>query len=176
MSKSKYLWLFDPGHGGIIDGKYQTSLTNWKRSFFKDDKLMDPKLGSDYLEKNCDFKFYEGVNNRDIVNRILKLCQQNGIDAIDIVSSQDDVSLSKRVTKANDIYSKDKRAIFFSIHSDAFTSQSANGFSVYTTPGFTNSDIVATVFFKEMAQNFLITMREKTQVMATLIKKHNFMY
>ena len=34
--KPRYTWLIDPGHGGVIDGKYQTSTKWWKRSFFKD--------------------------------------------------------------------------------------------------------------------------------------------
>ena len=49
---SKYIWLLDPGHGGLIDGVYQT---RGKRSPpFADGSIL-----------------YEGVFNRDVVSRIL---------------------------------------------------------------------------------------------------------
>ena len=41
---SKYLYIFDPGHGGLVDGKYQTA---GKRS----PKFADGKV------------LFEGVNN-----------------------------------------------------------------------------------------------------------------
>ena len=58
---SKYTWLLDPGHGGIIDGVYQTA---GKRS---------PKFPDGSV-------LYEGEFNRDVVGRIIKLCQDNNID------------------------------------------------------------------------------------------------
>ena len=52
---SRYTWLLDPGHGGFIDGVYQTA---GKRSpEFPD--------GS---------QLYEGEFNRDVVARIMDLC------------------------------------------------------------------------------------------------------
>ena len=52
---SRYTWLLDPGHGGFIDGVYQTA---GKRSpEFPD--------GS---------RLYEGEFNRDVVSRIMDLC------------------------------------------------------------------------------------------------------
>jgi len=51
---SRYTWLLDPGHGGFIDGVYQTA---GKRSpMFPD--------GS---------QVFEGEFNRDIVRRIIDL-------------------------------------------------------------------------------------------------------
>jgi N-acetylmuramoyl-L-alanine amidase len=131
---SKYLWLLDPGHGGILDGKYQTS---GKRSpIWKD--------GSQY---------FEGDGNRDIVDRILKMCKNAGIDAMDIVSSNRDVSLSERVARANALNSVQK-CIYVSIHSDGFTKESANGYSVYTSKGQTQSDKVASIFIDNMQRSF----------------------
>jgi N-acetylmuramoyl-L-alanine amidase len=46
------VWILDPGHGGMIDGKYQT-----------------------FPNKMCDhgdFIFYEGVFNRQIVVKLAK--------------------------------------------------------------------------------------------------------
>jgi hypothetical protein len=49
--KSNYLWIFDNGHGGIIDGVYQTA---GKRSpLWPDGEIL-----------------YEGEFNRSIVNRL----------------------------------------------------------------------------------------------------------
>jgi N-acetylmuramoyl-L-alanine amidase len=63
MKESNYLWLFDNGHGGVIDGKYQTA---GKRSPVWED-------GSQLLE---------GVFNRAIVKRLMKSCTDAGIDCI----------------------------------------------------------------------------------------------
>jgi N-acetylmuramoyl-L-alanine amidase len=127
---SKYLWLLDPGHGGILNGEYQTA---GKRSPVWED-------GSQY---------FEGEGNRDIVNRILKLCKESGIDAIDIVSSNRDISLSERVARANALNSV-RKCIYVSIHSDAFSQESANGYSVYTSKGNTKSDEIAEIFIENM--------------------------
>lgn len=150
--KNGFTWLLDAGHGGIIDNKYQTA---GKRSYFKNGQLLDLKnKGVDWCEKNCDFKVYEGVTNRDIVARIKKLCDEHQIKYVDVVDSQTDVPLSTRVQRANAYYAHDKDSIYLSIHSDAFNIESAQGFSVYTTPGFTNSDKIALYIFKEMAIEF----------------------
>ena len=137
---SNYLWLFDNGHGGIIDGVYQTS---GKRSPEWDDGTI----------------LYEGEFNRAIVNRLMKLCADAGIDAINLVDTQEDVPLSKRTEKANDIYrqQKDKDGkpcIYVSVHANGFSSESANGWSVYTSEGETKSDKVAQILFEKASAEF----------------------
>jgi N-acetylmuramoyl-L-alanine amidase len=119
---SRYTWLLDPGHGGIIDGVYQTA---GKRSpAFPNGEVL-----------------YEGEFNRDIVRKILNLCaglKDDGsaykvgrhplwhprevvaIDAIDIVDSLEDVSLRKRVAKANTLHKEKKNCIYVSVHANAF--------------------------------------------------------
>jgi len=51
---SRYTWLLDPGHGGIIDGVYQTAGKRSPR--FPDGSIL-----------------YEGEFNRDVVKRIMQL-------------------------------------------------------------------------------------------------------
>jgi|TARA_E500000331_G_scaffold318646_1_gene330820 N-acetylmuramoyl-L-alanine amidase len=98
---SQYTWLLDPGHGGIIDGKYQTA---GKRSpLFPDGSVL-----------------YEGVFNRDVVGRIIKLCQDNNIDCINLVDTEEDVSLRHRVTKANLFHKENRNSIYVSVHANAF--------------------------------------------------------
>jgi len=134
--ESNYIWLFDNGHGGIINGVYQTS---GKRS----PKWDDGK------------QLFEGEFNRAIVKRLVKLCNDNGIECVNIVDTQEDVSLGSRVRSANKIAkASDKKCIYISIHANGFNKESANGWSVYTTPGVTKSDKIATVLYEKATAEF----------------------
>jgi N-acetylmuramoyl-L-alanine amidase len=113
---SKYIWLLDPGHGGMINGAYQT---RGKRSpAFPDGSIL-----------------YEGVFNRDIAARIKVLCDAEGIECEDIVNSEHDVPLATRVSRANARHAGDRRCIYLSIHANAFgdgaTFNSAHGVCVF---------------------------------------------
>ena len=128
---SNYLWIFDNGHGGVIDGVYQTA---GKRSpVWPDGEVL-----------------YEGEFNRAIVNRLVKLCDDAGIECVNLVDTQEDVPLSSRTDEANNIYRKQKdndgkSCIYVSIHANGFSSESANGWGVYTSEGETKSDKIATI-------------------------------
>lgn len=113
---SKYIWLLDPGHGGIINGTYQT---RGKRSPpFPDGSIL-----------------YEGEFNRDITSRIKALCDASGIECEDIVNSEHDVPLATRVSRANTRHAADRRCRYLSIHAngwgDGKTFNAAHGASVY---------------------------------------------
>jgi len=137
---SNYLWIFDNGHGGVIDDVYQTA---GKRSpLWPDGEIL-----------------YEGEFNRSIVDRLMNLCINAGIECVNIVDTQEDTPLRERVQKANDIYRKQKdkngkNCIYVSVHADAFSSESANGWSVYTSVGETKSDIVARVLEQKASTEF----------------------
>ena len=137
---SNYLWIFDNGHGGIIDGVYQTS---GKRSpVWPDGSIL-----------------YEGEFNRAIVDRLMKLCNDVGIDCVNLVNTQEDVPLSERTDKANDIYrqqrDKDgKPCIYVSVHANGFGEEQANGWSVYTSEGETKSDKIAQILFEKSSDEF----------------------
>ena len=97
---SKTLFILDPGHGGLHP-ETNRYVTAGKR-MVKDD-----------------IEFYEGVNNRDNVNRILAEMEKYNLDAIDITGgSWRDISLIERVNKANEI-AKERECVYISIHSDA---------------------------------------------------------
>ena len=136
-SQSKYLWLLDPGHGGMIDGEYQTA---GKRS---------PKFADGSV-------LYEGELNRALVQRIDSACKAGGIDSIILVPEEEDISLKERVRRANAIYKIDKRAVYLSVHANAFGNgwNSAHGWSCYTSKGETRSDEIATIFYRMMAAEF----------------------
>lgn len=111
---SRYTWLLDPGHGGMIDGVYQTA---GKRSpAFPDGRIL-----------------YEGVFNRQVAKLVsefgsdqnsVKLKNgrwyQGKIDIINLVDTQEDKSLRERVAEANQVHKERKNCIYVSIHANAF--------------------------------------------------------
>lgn len=64
---SKFTYILDPGHGGMINKQY---VTPGKRSPKFDD-------GS---------QLFEGVNNREIVSMLIKAMEAEDIKCIDIVA------------------------------------------------------------------------------------------
>jgi len=140
MKESHYLWIFDNGHGGIIDGVYQTA---GKRSPLWDDGT----------------QLFEGEFNRSIVNRLVKLCKEKNIECVNLVNTDQDVSLRKRTDTANDIYreqlqNEGKPCIYVSVHANGFNQESAHGWGVYTSIGETKSDKIATILFGKASTEF----------------------
>jgi N-acetylmuramoyl-L-alanine amidase len=135
---SKFVYALDPGHGGMIGGKYQTA---GKRS---------PKFDDGTV-------LYEGVNNRDIVRRLIIALEAEDIKCIDIVASENDVSLETRVERANKL-AKTKPCVYLSFHSDANGNgvewDQASGMSAYTSKGQTKSDEFAQLAIDELQENF----------------------
>ena len=74
--------LLDAGHGGMINGLYQTS---GKRSPVWEDGSV----------------LYEGEFNRAIKSRLMEMLQMDGINYVDINPQQVDLSLEDRVDYAN---------------------------------------------------------------------------
>lgn len=135
---SKYTWILDNGHGGIINGQY---VTPGKRSPIWPD-------GS---------QLFEGVFNRIVVRKIHAMCQSNGIKSVILVPSEKDVSLATRVKEVNKI-AKTTPSILVSVHANA---GGGTGWEIWTTPGLTKSDAIATEFFVS-ARNFLPTFKMRT--------------
>jgi N-acetylmuramoyl-L-alanine amidase len=122
--------LLDNGHGGLINNIYQT---RGKRSPVWND-------GS---------QLFEGEFNRSIVARIIESLTALKIPYINIAPEIRDVTLSTRIKRANKI--KDKACFYLSIHSNA---GGGNGFEVFTSPGETTSDKIATLFGEEYKKTF----------------------
>jgi len=156
QAESNYLWIFDNGHGGIIDGVYQTA---GKRSpVWPDGKQL-----------------FEGEFNRAIVDRLMDLCKANNIDAVNLVDTQEDVPLSYRTDKANSMAkSSDKPCIYVSIHANGFDQESANGWSVYTSRGETKSDGIATILFDKSMREFAGEYMRKDTTDGDVDKEANF--
>lgn len=119
------IFLLDNGHGGMINGVYQTA---GKRS---------PEVPPGV---------YEGVANRNIVNRLIDYCEDNRISYVNLVPEQEDVSLGERVRRANNIQSIYGNTVYVSIHCNAAGSgwNSANGIETFYRSA--NSNKMAEIF------------------------------
>jgi N-acetylmuramoyl-L-alanine amidase len=127
IKKTKMRFILDNGHGGLINGKYQTK-------------------GKQSPKWENGMKLYEGDFNRSIVNGVAQLCTLHGIPFEILVPELTDVSLSTRVKRTNAIYSKDKSSVLVSIHANA---GGGTGFEVFTTKGKTKSDALAEVMINQ---------------------------
>ncbi len=132
---SKYYYILDPGHGGLIDNVYQTS---GKRS----------PIWSDGTQ------YFEGVGNRQIAKKVGDQLKKLDIDYTYTVdpSNGKDVSLGTRINFVNKFPSSNK--VLISIHSNGASVESANGFEIFTSAGQTKSDTIATVIFEEFEKEF----------------------
>jgi N-acetylmuramoyl-L-alanine amidase len=122
--KSNYLWILDAGHGGYKNGIYTTCPS--KMHTFPDG-----------------LQICEGVINREIARRVHTRLTELCIDFALVYDEQEDDSLHLRVQRADNVFSKDKRAIYLSIHSNA---GGGSGFEIFTSPGQNKSDKVANIF------------------------------
>ncbi len=121
--------LLDNGHGGLINGKYQT---NGKRKDWGKDGII-----------------YEGEFNRAIVNGIIEKLTYLNIPYVNIAPEYWDVRLETRVKRANQ-YPKNN-SYFLSVHANA---GGGHGSEIFTSPGNTKSDKIATVFGQEFQKEF----------------------
>ena len=122
--------LLDNGHGGLINGAYQTP---GKRSPVWND-------GS---------QLFEGEFNRAIVNGIIERLTQLKIPYVNLAPEYRDVRLETRVKRAN-TYPRDS-SFYLSVHANA---GGGNGSEIFTSPGDTKSDRIATIFGKEYQITF----------------------
>lgn len=135
ITNSEMLILLDAGHGGIINGKYTTA----------------PKK---MYKHGDDFVFYEGVFNREVVVKIKDMLKLDNISFIDIVSTNEDISLEERVNRANDLYKSYKRKykiLYISVHGNA---GGGTGLELYTSRGETKSDKYGQIIGEQMIKTF----------------------
>lgn len=122
--------LLDNGHGGLINGTYQTP---GKRSPIWSD-------GS---------QLFEGEFNRAIVNGIIEELTTLRIPYENIAPEYRDVTLPTRVKRANKYGSRN--CFYISVHSNA---GGGHGSEIFTSVRNTRSDAIATVFGEEFKREF----------------------
>jgi N-acetylmuramoyl-L-alanine amidase len=129
---SAKVWAIDPGHGGMINNKYQT----WPDKMFK--------------HSNTEV-FYEGVFNRRIRDKLINRCEAKGIQVIDLCPTEMDVQLDERTDIANIYYRQYLNLVGISLHSNA---GGGTGFEVFTSVGETASDKYAQLLAEELIARF----------------------
>ncbi len=118
--------ILDNGHGGVIDGKYQTP---GKRS---------PNWDCGVL--------YEGEFNRWIVNGVIDKLKSLNKKYYHVSPELEDISLGERVRRANKFYKESgNNAYLVSIHANA---GGGTGWEIFTSIGQTSSDEIAEEFCK----------------------------
>ena len=119
--------LFDNGHGQETPGK--------RSPLWKDGRQL-----------------FEWEFNRDMVRRIILKCDHTGIRAVKLVPETFDVSLEERCKRANLWYDRcNGNCVVVSIHANA---GGGTGFEVYTSPGQTQADPIATKLIERLQQDF----------------------
>ena len=121
--------LLDNGHGSLINNEYQT-----------------PGKRKDWEDKGI---IYEGEFNRSIVNGIIEELTFMKIPYVNIAPEYWDVRLETRMNRANK-YPKSK-SFYLSVHSNA---GGGHGSEIFTSPGDTKSDKIATIFGEELKKEF----------------------
>ena len=97
-------------------------------------------------------QLFEWEFNRDMVRRIILKCEHTGIRAVKLVPETFDVSLEERCKRANLWYDRcNGNCIVVSIHANA---GGGTGFEVYTSPGQTKADPIATKLIGQLQQDF----------------------
>lgn len=125
--------LLDAGHGGIIEGVYQTS---GKRSPEWEDGR----------------QLFEGEFNRAVVSRLKEMYTKAGYPWVDLVNSLEDVPLKHRTKRANNYYDEvTEDCILVSVHANA---GGGTGLEVFTSPGETSADPLAELMIDALVDEF----------------------
>lgn len=120
--------ILDPGHGPDTPGKRWTS------------------TGEASGGESGEPSFYEWKWNREYSKVLMGELLLRGYRVFLTVEGEEpDKALSKRVEFANNLkeYNRNMHCLYISLHVDAAESAKAHGLSVWTTKGFTNSDVLA---------------------------------
>lgn len=97
-------------------------------------------------------QLFEWSFNRDMVSRVKEKAIRSGLLVVELVPETKDVSLEERVRRANQWHDvTNGRAVLISIHANA---GGGTGFEVYTSPGTTKADRIATIFFNGIKAAF----------------------
>ena len=145
MKASKFCVFLDAGHGGIdAKKKLPYNYTTYPSKCAQHNNAKFHGYGW----------FFEGVFNRDVAAKIEQYLIDWGFSVVRVYDPVLDVSLTKRVAKANINAQNYEASLYLSIHGNAATSPNARGFEVFTSKGKTRSDIYAEFLFNEVQEAF----------------------
>lgn len=123
----KLVPILDAGHGGMINGKYQTAgkrSPNWSKGIL-----------------------YEGMFNRWVVTRLIEKLDRAKLPYYFLNPEYKDISLRTRSNRANNIMHENKDTYILSIHANG---GGGKGLEVFTSKGYTLSDKLADVFIEDL--------------------------
>lgn len=120
--------------------------------------ILDPAHGQDVAGKRSpDGEHREYRWSRERCASLWKKLSDLGYRVEYTNTTENEIGLTKRANNANNFINSWKgKSILLSLHNDAYTDNwnSAHGYSVYTTKGHTNSDILAERLMNEFAKTF----------------------
>jgi N-acetylmuramoyl-L-alanine amidase len=88
--------------------------------------------------------FFEGVFNRSLANYLEQYLLDYGFSVKKIYEPINDTTLNKRCQLANSYASVAKHSVLVSIHGNAAAATTARGWEIFTSPGQTKADLLAT--------------------------------
>lgn len=140
----KPLVIYLPGHGGMDLSKNPVYATAPDKMYSYRDEAKKLKLHHyEVVEGSGTYGyFFEGVWNRMVAELCAMETRQSGIDAITFHDGYRDMSLATRVNVINR-YAAVRRVVVIEIHANA---GKGHGVEIFTTPGETPSDNIATDF------------------------------
>lgn len=165
MSKSNIRVAVVSGHGSIYNGSYQTP-------------------GKQSPEWSDGMKLYEGYSCKMLAYDLTYKLIQRDIEAFIVNPDAFDMSLVERANRINQFFKLDSRLVVVSLHHNAQavdratadyvdkyniagylnTRRGATGTEVYTSPGQTRSDVIASEIIKELKIAFPnVVFREDTK-------------
>jgi len=148
-AESNFCTGVSAGHGGILEGKYQTD----------GKQMFHPGM---VLHQGGNF--YEGVFNRIIANKLCAKLKEHKMVYKKFYHEYEDIPLREKSNMVNLHHANVKKVLLFELHSNACTNHNARGFSVYTGPKQTDSDLLASVLWQyvnEFAGDFGVKMRSQ---------------
>lgn len=145
MKANKFCVFLDAGHGGINP---KVSLPNGYTTY--PSKCAQHSNGTFHSYG----WFFEGVFNRAVTELIEQYLKDWGFSTLKVYEPINDISLSKRVAKANFAANSYEASLYLSIHGNAATNNKARGWEVFTSSGQTKSDIYAEFLFNEVKATF----------------------
>jgi N-acetylmuramoyl-L-alanine amidase len=99
-------------------------------------------------------QLFEFEFTRDIVKRIYSGLVYRSIKCVILVPEEKDISLTVRCERANTLYKKWPGSFLISVHGNAGEKPNeGTGWEVWTSPGQTESDKIATILFESAKVN-----------------------
>lgn len=151
---NNFLFLIDSGHGGMINGIYQTA----PRKMYK---FPNGEIA------------YEGVLNRIFKEKLFIRLNSKGIKYVDVCPTEEDIPLLDRTRTVNRYarqYGKEN-CLLISLHSNA---GKGTGFEIWTSRGKTQSDEYADILGKILIRKFSYIKFRADKTDGDLDKEANF--